>query len=94
VQLDEAPHEREPEAEPARRAVCLHEGLEDQRQRFRLDADAGVAHPQDRIAAFARDAEVDASGGRGVLHGVVEEIQHDLLQAGGIDVHPCRFARQ
>ena len=57
VHLDEALHQREPDAEPARgaatRPVGLHEHVEDARQHLGRDADAGIAHRDDHVVVLA-----------------------------------------
>ena len=84
VELDQPANEREPDAEPALRAVvrvrALHEEVEDPRQQIGPDADAGVGDAeQDGVArSFGRD--VDAATGLGVLDGVGEQVDEDLLE--------------
>jgi hypothetical protein len=75
VHLDEGTHERQPDAEPALRAlersVHLREHLEDVRQRRRRDADSTIAHAHDRAFAVTLGAEPDPPAFR-VLRGVVQ----------------------
>ena len=57
VHADEALHQRQSDAESAlrspRRAIDLHEHVEDLRERVRRNADAVVLHADDRLAALA-----------------------------------------
>src|SRR5205814_1881250 len=57
------------------------------------NADAGVADGDDRIAPFALSSEPDASAGRGVLGGVVEQIRYRLTEARRVGVEPDRIGR-
>ena len=90
VQLDDVPHDREPEAEAAvlARARCRPPGGSGRRRTAgtrarcprRCRARAIVARRSPRLL----DRHVDATAGGRELHGVREQVQHDLLQAPGI----------
>ena len=55
VQLDQAPHERQPDAQatkgPVEGPLRLYEQVKYVRQHFRADADATITYPQDDLAA-------------------------------------------
>src|SRR5690242_19144187 len=86
--LDELAHEREPDAEPARRPV--HDGLElreereESRLRFRGETDAVVPDGEHRFGALAPRLELDAAAGVRVLGGIGEEVDEDLRDAHGV----------
>ncbi len=71
------------------RGIGLGEGLEELRQFFGRDADAGVAHgdvepgalPGDGVLVQHRLGEDEDLARGGELHGVAEEIDEDLLDA-------------
>ncbi len=91
-------HKREPDAEPAVRAlertVALYEHVEDIFQHFAVDADARVGdHDRDLLAVY-RGGQRDVSAGGRVLVGVVEQVGDHLRQARGIDVEIDVFRRQ
>jgi hypothetical protein len=78
VQLDDPPHQAEPDAEPALRAagvgVDLFEHLEHTFEHFCRDPGAVVADPKPRLVSVAPQREPDAAAGRGVLGGVVDQV--------------------
>ena len=89
VQLDEVPHDREPEAEPAvharGRAVGLPEALEDVRQELGRDALAGVARPTISTCEFTRrERDLHAAALRRELDRVRQQVPDDLLQPVGV----------
>lgn len=85
VQLREPAHQREPDAEPALRAlepaVALDEEIEDVRQQLGLDADSVVLHRQGDVRALVPDRHADVSSGRRVAERVSHDVRHDLLDA-------------
>ena len=98
VHLDDLPHQREPDAEPAvgavEGAVDLGEEVEDVAQHLRRNADPVVAHRDHRLVLLGMELEPDAPAFRGVLGGVVEEVADHLGQAGGVALHLERARRQ
>ena len=94
MQLDQPAHQRKSHAEPAgaavERALALHEQIEDARQQRARNADAGVAHVEQRLVAIAPDADLDMPAGRRVLERVGQQIADDLVDARGIGVDPDR----
>ena len=94
VQFDQAPHQRQADAQAALRAVdrdgALHEHVEHVRQQFGRNAHAGIAHAQHHVLAFVPQADIDVAAAGRVLEGVVEQVGDDLLQPGRIAVHPAR----
>jgi hypothetical protein len=98
VQLDQALHDREPDAEPALYAreapLRLREEVEDACQHLGRDPDAVVAHADRDLAAGVDDLDRDAAPGLGVLRGVADEVCDHLLQAGGVAVDQDVSARE
>ena len=92
MQLDEALHEREPEAEPAARAreasILLRERLEHAGEDVRLDPLAGVAHLEEGVGAgvLAEPHRHRAATGR-ELGGVAEQVPEDLREPGRVALH-------
>src|SRR5690606_23328470 len=88
VQLDEVPHDREPEAEPAVRArgggVGLPEALEEPWQRRGADAGAVVADGEPDVAPGVRERDRDPAAARRELHRVRDEVPDHLLEALGV----------
>ena len=82
VQLDQALHQREADAETALRAVeaalALHEELEDARQELGLDAAAVVLDGNRRQALARGRGQADAARLRGVFAGIVQEVGNGL----------------
>ena len=74
---------------PCARAVAraLLEQLEEARQQLARDPDAVVTYPELRVIADARDRHRDVTPHVRVLARVGEQIDHDLLEPDGIDVH-------
>ena len=58
------------------------------------DADAGVPHPHDGLAAFPLGGEPDVAAPLGVLGGVVEQVREHLRQPGRVGVQGDRLGRQ
>ena len=92
VELDEAPHDREPDAEaplgPVERPLGLREGLEDARDHLGRDADPAVAHVQHRLLADALGAHLDPPARLRVLDRVGQQVDQHLLEPRGVDVDP------
>src|SRR5207248_4042752 len=69
VQFDQAPHQRQADAQAALRtrprASDLDEGVEDARQHLFGDADPRVTNPDHDFVSLARGAEKDAPAGLG-----------------------------
>ena len=88
VQLDEALHDRQPEAEAAvlarRRRVALPEPLEQVRNELRLDADAGVGHADLDVGVHALEQDLDLAVLRRELDGVGQQVPDDLLKPARI----------
>ena len=88
VQLDEALHDRQPEAEPAvlarRRRIALPESFEQMRNEFRLDADAGVGDADLDMRVHALEHDLDLAVLRRELDGVRQQIPDDLLKTARI----------
>src|SRR5439155_9136798 len=80
----DVPHDGEPEAEAAVRAVRarvrLAEAVEDVGQELGADAPPAVAHLEAHAVAGALDAEDDLAAGVGELDRVREEVGEDLLE--------------
>ena len=98
VQFDETSHERQPDPEPAPRAiqrmVGLHEEIEDVSLHLGRDADPGVSHSQHGLVAFAAERDRDPAAGLGVLGGVVQQVRDDLFQTGRVALDPQRLGRE
>ena len=64
VQLDDAMHQAQPDPQPAlgsvQRTIGLREQVEDARQEFFIDADAVVAHPNQRVILMMVACDFDA----------------------------------
>src|SRR5437773_1128152 len=76
------------------RRIGAPEAIEDVRQVSRGDADSGIGHAEGDPAV--REAQLHAHGpARGsVLHGVGEEVQDQLADAGGVDRDDDRLGRR
>src|SRR5262249_31691955 len=74
VELDDVPHDREPEPETtgASRPLVLPEAVEDVREHFLTDAATRVADRQARARARALEPKVDAAAAGGELDRVRE----------------------
>ena len=83
MHLDQVAHDREPEPKaagsPRQPGVRLRELLEDMREELGRDADAGVADHDLDVRMHAFEADLHTPPLRGELHGVREQIPHDLL---------------
>ena len=94
VQLDDVPHDGQPEAEPAvrpgRAAVGLAEAIEDERQHLGPDALAGVRDHDLDLRADAPDVNLHAAAARRELDRVREQVPHRLLQPLAIAVDARR----
>ena len=98
MQLDQAAHQREADAEAALRPIerrgDLREHLEEAGEVPRFDADAGVANRDHDLAAHARGADPDVPAGLGVARRVVEQVGKDLREPRAIGLEPDRLGRQ
>ncbi len=96
VQLDDALHQREPQAEAARAAdqgrIGLHEGLEQAAEHLLAHARAGVDDPHEgaRRPGVDRHRHPRAPAGAGELDRVLEEVADGLHQAVLVAVDPDR----
>ena len=92
VHLDELLHHREADPEaPLRaseRAVPLGEEFEHLGQLRGRDADALVLDADDDLVSFDAGRKQDVPPVLAVLGRVVQEVHHDLLKAGRVDVDP------
>ena len=97
MHLDQAPHQRQADAEPALRAVDgaadLAEHLEHAGQCIAGDPDPGVADHHHGLFSFTPHRQPDAAARRRVLGGVVEQVGHHLGNAGRVGVHQQRLVR-
>ena len=66
------------------RAVDAEEALEDVRQRLRRDADAVIGDLEYRVGPSRRTSQAHAPAARGVLDGVVEQVDDHLLEARAV----------
>ena len=84
MKLDEAPDDRESDAETAmgavERSVGLGEEIEYARQRRRVDSPAVVGDFEKRRIPVRAKPHADPPAGLGVLGRVLEEIRHDLRE--------------
>src|SRR5215468_5312091 len=98
VQLDHSLHQSQsqpqPAATPVEAAIGLREGLEDPRERVRVDANPGVGDFHDRLSFALGQRYGDASFSRREFYGVAEKISEDLSQPRGIGNDPDCFPRQ
>src|SRR6185312_2461952 len=98
MQLHEAAHEGEPDAEAALRVHAaprkLREHLEDTGEHRRRDADAVVAHADRRARAQALGADPDVAARARVLRGVVEEVREHLREPRKVGLEPDRLGRK
>src|SRR5688500_10776750 len=90
MQLDEVPHEREPQAQAAvgarQRAVLLTEAIEHVGHELGTNADAGIGDADPCSGFVHAKANVHAAATRSKLRSVAHEIPNDLLQPVGIAV--------
>src|SRR5712692_7550118 len=98
VKLDQPLDQGQPDPEAAATTVqgplALDEEVEDAREKLRTYSYAAVPHAQHRAPALVRDLEVNGAAGRSIPEGILHEIEHHLLDAGGISVDPYRLTRQ
>src|SRR5262249_40172231 len=98
VLLDEPPHQRETEAEPALGAVegalRLREEVEDAGHEVGRHPDARVAHAEDTLGADALERDVDPAPGRRVLDRVVDQVEHHLLEPYRVTARDHRGVRR
>ena len=92
VHLDELLDERQADAEPAfgagHRPVPLGEEVEDAGQQLGRDAHARVPDLDDDVVALAPGREPDAAPGVGILRGVRQEVDEDLLEPQRVGLEP------
>ena len=62
------------------------------REQFRRDADAGIAHPDDRVPSLEAAVQLDAAAGLGVLGRVGQQVDDDLLEPGRVGLDHDSFA--
>jgi hypothetical protein len=91
VQRHEPPREREPDAEPAlgalERALALREEVEDALEERGRNPEPVVAHLDDAFVAFSHGPTRRSPAFRGVLGGVVEQVEDDLREPRDVAVH-------
>ena len=97
VQLGDAAHQREPEAEAARAAVgaalALHEEVEHAGQHFRRDTDPRVADTQHGQPVRGAQRDLDLSPRRREPERIAHQVADDLLEARLVHVGPHRIER-
>ena len=85
MELDQVPHQREAEPEPAvasrRRPLRLAEALEDVRQEISRDAAPVVLDDDPAVSVVLVQREADFAAARAELHRIREEVPDDLLEA-------------
>src|SRR5262249_44246551 len=97
VQVHDPVHERQPDAQPPGRAIertiRLREKIKDARQQLTFNAHAIVTNSDLRIVGAARALAVDLDLAAiwGVLRRIVEQVNEDLLDAGGVGIRPDRI---
>ena len=91
MQGQQFPADRQPEAAAAEfasdRGVRLLERLAQRFQRRRIDADAGVGHDQGQRFVGMFDVQRGHPTLRRELHGIGQQIEHDLLQRARVAAH-------
>ena len=96
VKLDQALHQRQPEAETAARTVKtrvrLHERLEHPVHEVGRDADAIVADADDGLVSPSLERHQHMTARVGELAGVPEQVSEHLRQSLSIAIHPDRLA--
>ena len=70
------------------RPIGLSKEVEDVRQKFRSNANPGIADPNDRLSAFLLNGEPDMTTFVRILRGIVEQIDDDLFEPSGIGMQP------
>ena len=97
VQLDQMPHQREPQPQAAlgamQRGVALDKGLPNPRQRLGADAQARVAQANHGLPLFHAQGKPNLAPVGRVLGRVVQEVGHHLGQADRVAVHVHRLRR-
>ena len=90
VQFDEFLHQGESDAHAAIRAVAssagLHKQIKDAVQHVGWNAVAGVADAEHDVLSFGLHRKPDLAAGRRVFHGVVQQVDLDLLESYEISV--------
>ena len=83
MQLNQTPHDCQPEAQTAPRTVgtprSLLEQVEDVRQKIGRDANAIVTHAYHRALVVPREGHVDATAEVGVFGGIGEKVREALF---------------
>ena len=74
--------------------ISLREHLENMRQHIRRDADAGVLHPDHHRFALLSGVYPNAATPFGELGGVVQQVEQQLGQPGGIGFQIDRLGRE
>src|SRR5690348_3102062 len=94
VELDQALHQGEPDAEPAfgaiERTLHLGEHFEYPRQQRGLDADPAVLHVDPDLVDFARRGKFDDAARFRILGGIGEQVGKNLCEAHRIGVEQDR----
>src|SRR5262249_50629760 len=84
VELYEVVSDREAEAKTAissrRCAITLNKRFEDMRQKFLIDALAGIADAKSNFRFIMLQGNLDAAVLRGELDGVADEVRENLLE--------------
>ena len=97
VHLHQRLADRQPQAQaaelPRDRAFRLLEGVEDPRQRLRLDADPAVVHLDDHVLLVRPAADAHAAAVRRELDRVLQEVPEDLLEPGRVGLDPVGRGR-
>src|SRR6266404_1126933 len=92
VEIDKALDEREPDAQtgsgPVQAGLPLDEQLEDSWEQISRNARPRVLHAQDRVGPLTHHGYYDPPVGGRELHGVVQEVQENLLEARFIGLDP------
>ena len=99
MKLDEIPHDRQTQSQPAvlpaDRFVGLPEAFEHMRQKLRIDAGSGVTDANADVAGLSLvNLDGHRAGGRGELDRVGQEIPDHLLQAFRISVNHAPGTRR
>ena len=91
-------HQRQPDAQPAFRAVerpfRLREELEDTGQEFGGYADPCVPHPHYTLVALGLDGQPNVTAFMRVLGRVHEQVDNNLFQPRGVGIEPDRLRWQ
>src|SRR6266403_285416 len=96
VKLHEPAYQGETDAEAAlsveESPIALRGQVEHVRKQLGRNPDAGVGDADGRAPLFADHTDSDRAARRGVLDRVQQEIREDLVEPGGIRVHPDRLS--